>query len=57
MDKYYHSNIYNLEVSKNFNEKKARKLAPKEKSEYIKTLVPREKVIEFQIENVKSLTN
>ena len=56
LEKYYHQDVYNLETPKNFDSKKARSLKPKDRIEYLKKTVPRDKVIEFQIANAKSLS-
>ena len=55
--KYYHHNVYeNIKPPKNFNSKEVRALEPKDRVEYLKKTVPRDKVIEFQIANAKSLS-
>lgn len=56
LEKYYHQDVYNLEKPKNFDPKKARSLKPKDRIKYLKETVPRNKVIEFQIANAKSLS-
>mgnify|MGYP000057444553 CR=1 FL=1 len=56
LEKYYHQDVYNLETPKNFDSKEARSLKPKDRVEYLKKTVPRDKVIEFQIANAKSLS-
>ena len=56
LEKYYHQDVYNLETPKNFDSKEARSLKPKDRIEYLKKTVPRDKVIEFQIANAKSLS-
>ena len=56
LEKYYHQDVYNLETPKNFDSKEARSLKPKDRVEYFKKTVPRDKVIEFQIANAKSLS-
>jgi hypothetical protein len=56
LEKYYHQDVYKLETPKNFDSKKARSLKPKDRIEYLKKTVPRDKVIEFQIANAKSLS-
>ena len=56
LEKYYHQDAYNLEKPKNFDAQKARSLEPKERIKYLKETVPRNKVIEFQIANAKSLS-
>ena len=57
LEKYYHQDVYNLEKPKNFDPKKARSLKPKDRIKYLKETVPRNKVIEFQIANAKSLSS
>lgn len=56
LEKYYHQDVYKLEKPKNFNSTKARSLKPKDRIEYLKKTVPRDKVIEFQIANAKSMS-
>jgi hypothetical protein len=56
LEKYYHQDVYNLETPKNFDSKEAQSLKPKDRVEYLKKTVPRDKVIEFQITNAKSLS-
>ena len=56
LEKYYHQDVYNLETPKNFDSKEARSLKPKDRIEYLKKTVPRDKVIEFQVANAKSLS-
>lgn len=56
LEKYYHQDVYNLETPKNSDSKEARSLKPKDRVEYLKKTVPRNKVIEFQIANAKSLS-
>lgn len=55
LEQYYHQDVYNLETPKNFDSKKARFLKSKNQIEYLKKTVLRDKVIEFQIANAKSL--
>lgn len=56
LEKYYYQDVYNLETPKNFDSKEARSLKPKDRIEYFKKTVPRDKVIEFQIANANSLS-
>lgn len=56
LEKYYHQDVYKLEKPKNFDSAQARSLKPKDRLEYLKKMVPRDKVIEFQIANGKSLS-
>lgn len=53
LEKYYHQDVYNLDKPAGFDGEHARRLAPKERIEYSKEVVPRDKVIEFQIETAK----
>ena len=56
LEKYYHQDVYKLEKPKNFDSAQAKSLKPKDRLEYLKKMVPRDKVIEFQIANAKSLS-
>ena len=56
LEKYYHQDVYKLETPKDFDSKKARSLKPKDRIEYVKKTVPRDKIVEFQIANAKSLS-
>jgi predicted nucleic acid-binding protein len=57
LQKYHHHDVYNLEPPKTFDAKEAKSLEPKDRIEYVQKNVPRDKVIEFQIANAKSLSN
>ena len=57
LEKYYHYDVYDLKKPEKFDAKKARFLKPKDRLEYLKETVPRDKVIEFQISNAKSLSS
>lgn len=54
--KYYHSDTYDLKYPKDFDFKRAQSLPYKEKLAYLRKMIPREYVIEFQIANAKSLS-
>ena len=49
--------VCNLKTPKHFNSKKARSLNLKDRIQYLKENVPTDNVIEFQIANVRSLSN
>jgi hypothetical protein len=56
LEKYYHKDVYKLEKPKNFDSAQAISLKPTDRLKYLKKVVPRDKVIEFQIANAKSLS-
>jgi hypothetical protein len=56
LEKYSHQDVYKLEKPKNFDSAHARSLKLKDRLEYLKKTMPRNKVIEFQIANAKSLS-